>query len=1016
MNFVKQQYDIITTDKKRCFILAASGSGKSTTLCGRVNYLIEEKNVKPESILLFSFSTTAAGELRNRLNSKYNLNISTIHSFCYKIFVNLGYKINILSEKELQQSIMTMLSHIYPNLDKKEVRQEADYIIETISRCKRNNQSPYFEDGNTQNLYNKLEKWKKERNLWTFDDLVYETIQLFKKNETLLKEYRNKYEYIFTDECFPYYTPVLLEDGTTRYIGDIVKNKENLNILTYNNVTKKQEIKRIIGFHEIRNNKQLYKISVNYRYNKNNHNKFLIITENNKIWTENDGWKEAKDVKEGDIIQYETLQTLDKKYVNLYKISSKGRQTLCDRQLGDNNVVFKKGVLDKIKKSSFNKKENFLKIRGGNGKGMTKPQKLIFDKLGCGWFAEYKVIPENNLREKYKTPTHYKIDIANPILKIAIEIDGKSHKYLKRQEQDRRKTRVLELMGWSVYRFTNEEILKNVDEISQNFGYSENCPINLKVINIEKTIIKDEFVYDIDVEDNHNFYANGFLVHNCQDTNLSQFTVIENLLTEKSKIMIYGDILQTLYGFQYADWKEVIKFAEKNSLDLIHLNETFRFGPPVQNLANFIVTKINIPENYKIQTVTNQDHTRDIIYFDSWTMDTLVSEINKKLENYQYKDLNILARTNRELDNIANNLLLANIPFSKKNKIFLDKRICKYLLNIISLINRFSYINFTEYLKITKIDIGKKITEYMKEVYLEDNNNESVIEFLDKIINSQIKLIGQKRLQYLVETKNLFEGVKEIINLKSNNIFEKISNFIEVDGLSFMSTQIHESDGETQNESNWKLIKFCDQMVDQYSLVDNIYNFEDFMRLKYGSDDEKESRNSVKLRTVHSSKGMTLPVVFLILDNFCNKHYMKTEQDYLNELFVLYVGATRSKYELNILLNNPTQHQFEWLFEDRINSISEIRLPERNNLEFILSQRDDLKNNFIRKGYSYKIGDSYQVLRKTDKAILVKFSYSGKVLQDWFPFSQIGSNNGKIFCSKWIITQKYNKIEVINEI
>ena len=93
-------------------------------------------------------------------------------------------------------------------------------------------------------------------------------------------------------------------------------------------------------------------------------------------------------------------------------------------------------------------------VRGGNGKGMTVPQKLLMEFLGSGWEAELSV---SLGARQAGYPTHYKLDLANSVLKVGIEVDGHSHH--SRKEQDIKKTSMLTSLGWIVLRFWNKDIL-----------------------------------------------------------------------------------------------------------------------------------------------------------------------------------------------------------------------------------------------------------------------------------------------------------------------------------------------------------------------------------------------------------------------------------------------------------------------------------------------------------------------------------------------------------------------------
>lgn len=116
------------------------------------------------------------------------------------------------------------------------------------------------------------------------------------------------------------------------------------------------------------------------------------------------------------------------------------------------------------------KQSGFAMLNGGNGTGPTKPQFLLASLLG--WPIEF-VVPTEGLR---RYPSHYKLDIANPERKIAIEVDGLSHLSKKVQARDLRKTRFLESRGWIVLRFRNKEVLKDlpvvISQIRKALPYS----------------------------------------------------------------------------------------------------------------------------------------------------------------------------------------------------------------------------------------------------------------------------------------------------------------------------------------------------------------------------------------------------------------------------------------------------------------------------------------------------------------------------------------------------------------
>lgn len=92
------------------------------------------------------------------------------------------------------------------------------------------------------------------------------------------------------------------------------------------------------------------------------------------------------------------------------------------------------------------------RVRGGNGRGPTEPQRRLAEALG--WEIEYVVPVGRPRREGW--PTHYRLDIADPVAMVCVEVDGPSHSGRPRQESDARKDAFLKERGWLVLRFSNQ--------------------------------------------------------------------------------------------------------------------------------------------------------------------------------------------------------------------------------------------------------------------------------------------------------------------------------------------------------------------------------------------------------------------------------------------------------------------------------------------------------------------------------------------------------------------------------
>jgi hypothetical protein len=115
----------------------------------------------------------------------------------------------------------------------------------------------------------------------------------------------------------------------------------------------------------------------------------------------------------------------------------------------------------KRKMSKIMSGRTFL-ARGGNGK-LTPQQEAVANALGLP--MEY-AIPTRAVKGQFKSlPSCYKVDIADPARRLAIEIDGSTHRTKKWKFLDKRKTEVLNALGWSVLRFSNQKVDSDLEDV-----------------------------------------------------------------------------------------------------------------------------------------------------------------------------------------------------------------------------------------------------------------------------------------------------------------------------------------------------------------------------------------------------------------------------------------------------------------------------------------------------------------------------------------------------------------------
>lgn len=155
------------------------------------------------------------------------------------------------------------------------------------------------------------------------------------------------------------------------------------------------------------------------------------------------------------------------------KWNNDNKELITDRMLGDNNPSKNDEVIEKAKSTKRIKGSLHVwkGLRGGNGQ-TTEPQRLVATMTGWDMEVVINTVPasvENGKRKQWaalhEIPLNYKVDIGNPTLKIAIEIDGRQHKWRKLRQLDIKKEMHLNRLGWKVLRFTNEEVMTNSSQV-----------------------------------------------------------------------------------------------------------------------------------------------------------------------------------------------------------------------------------------------------------------------------------------------------------------------------------------------------------------------------------------------------------------------------------------------------------------------------------------------------------------------------------------------------------------------
>ena len=404
-------------------------------------------------------------------------------------------------------------------------------------------------------------------------------------------------------------------------------------------------------------------------------------------------------------------------------------------------------------------------------------------------------------------------------------------------------------------------------------------------------------------ENTYNYYSNCFkyiLSDEFQDISKSQSLLLKKLNTKNT--MIVGDPLQAIYSFRGGNSKYILDFEKDYSnAKIAHLNKNYRCSEDIIKTANVFANTIpdSKHKNYRESIANNKAFKKPefAIYKDEWEeADKIADKINVLVKEYKYKDIAILARTNAQLTKIQSTFHEKLIPFSIINgSLFTDLPEIKLLISYLKLA---LYENDNESFRYLYNKPNRWLDrKFLQEV--ENNSKRRNVSFYSSMMS-----IDRRNWRF----KNGIDEIYEVINYLQNKRFSSIGDMI-----SYLRVRLNIDEFVTKGKQ-----------ADDGSYVEQIENMNAFENIakKYTDlnkfimyldditkDLQVDNENKVQLLTIHKSKGLECPVVFII---GCSDGLLphNKSKDLNDEKKLFYVGITRAEKELyisSILSNNATE-------------------------------------------------------------------------------------------------------------
>lgn len=215
MKLNRGQDEAIKHGNGPCMVLAPPGSGKTLIVTERTRYLIEESGVRPDQILVITFTRYVAREMKERFErltagKNYPVTFGTFHSIFYGI-LKCAYGIganNLMSEKESSVLLQEVLDQTdiesTPEVEDeeelvRELLREVGMVKNGLCHLK-DFHSKYLTQDEFAEVFRSYEHQKKELKKFDFDDMLVQCYALFRKKPEILQGWQKRFQYILIDE------------------------------------------------------------------------------------------------------------------------------------------------------------------------------------------------------------------------------------------------------------------------------------------------------------------------------------------------------------------------------------------------------------------------------------------------------------------------------------------------------------------------------------------------------------------------------------------------------------------------------------------------------------------------------------------------------------------------------------------------------------------------------------------------------------------------------------------------
>ena len=393
------------------------------------------------------------------------------------------------------------------------------------------------------------------------------------------------------------------------------------------------------------------------------------------------------------------------------------------------------------------------------------------------------------------------------------------------------------------------------------------------------------------------------LVDEYQDTNRAQFQFLTNLAKAHENICVVGDDDQSIYGWRGADVSNILDFEKTfSSCRVFTLEKNYRSTQEILNAATAVVTNNDKRANKNLVAANGSGETLGLIETidEQEEASAIVSSIEKeiKLNKRTFNKFSVLYRTNAQSRALEESFIRQGIPYNIIGSVrFYERKEVKNVLAYLRIIvNLKDTISLRRIINFPARGIGAKTIDKCVQQSEKDK-----IEFIDVLKNPNKMDIRGKQADALFKFYNVIIKYHDL--RKELSASELARSLVEEVGILSHFKESKEPDAKDRFDNVAELLT----SIEEFSIRNpkaELSTFLEDVSLQTDIDHWNDSDNRVTLMTIHSSKGLEFPVVFIAgMDEglFPLFRSLDDKSELEEERRLFYVALTRAEQKVYLL-------------------------------------------------------------------------------------------------------------------